>query len=240
MAANDRSYLIGELQKLVKYSDRRIRAIIFTMASSGIRLGAWDYLKWKHVTTLERENTLVAAKLIVYAGEAEEYYTFITPEAYHSLKEWMDYRELHGEKLTPESWLMRDLWQTTDTIERTKRGGNYGLATYPKKIDLKAVKKIINRALRKQGLRQALPDGKRRHEFKEMHAFRKFFQTRAEQVMKHINVELLMGHNLGLTGSYYKPQEAEVLSNYLKAVLQLTIIDITPIKDLEKERERDR
>jgi hypothetical protein len=62
------------------------------MASSGIRIGALDYLKWKHVTPmfLESGNSeIVAAKLLVYAGDAEVYYIFITPEAYNSLKEWM-------------------------------------------------------------------------------------------------------------------------------------------------------
>ena len=36
----------------------------------------------------------------------------------------------HGERITGESWLMRDLWQTTDT----KYGARFGLATYPKRL----------------------------------------------------------------------------------------------------------
>jgi hypothetical protein len=27
------------------------------MASSGIRIGAWDYLKWRHVTPIKDEKT---------------------------------------------------------------------------------------------------------------------------------------------------------------------------------------
>ena len=48
-AANDRAPTIEEIQKLVEYPDRRIKPIVYTMASSGIRIGAWDYLRWKHV-----------------------------------------------------------------------------------------------------------------------------------------------------------------------------------------------
>ena len=56
------------------------------MASSGIRIGAWDYLKWKHVTPIKNEaGQIIAAKIIVYAGDVEEYYSFITPEAFDCL-----------------------------------------------------------------------------------------------------------------------------------------------------------
>ena len=44
-AANDRAPTIEEIRKLVKYPDRRIKAVVYTMVSSGIRIEAWDYLK---------------------------------------------------------------------------------------------------------------------------------------------------------------------------------------------------
>ena len=58
---------------------------------------------------------------------------------------------------------------------------------------------------------------------KRAHGFRKYYKSHAEQVMKPINVEITMGHNIGISASYYKPTEREVLEDYLKAAPLLTI-----------------
>jgi hypothetical protein len=70
--ADDRIPTIEELRKLVEYPDRRIKAIVYTMASSGARVGFWDYLRWSHVRAIEKNGEVIAAKMIVYAGEDDE------------------------------------------------------------------------------------------------------------------------------------------------------------------------
>ena len=134
----------------------------------------------------------------------------------------MEFRRYHGENITGESWIVRDIWQIADV---KIRGGRTGLATHPQKIKIDAIKVIIIRALYEQGVREALPEGqRRRHEFKGAHGFRKFFKTHAEQFMNHSNVELLLGHSAdALQASYYKPTEKDVLSDYLKAADVLSI-----------------
>ena len=114
---------------------------------------------------------------------------------------------------------MRDIWQTTNM----KYGARLGLATVTKKLKSSGVKRILERALWEQGLRRPLKDGEKRHEWKAAHGFRKYYKTHAEQVMKPINVEITMGHDIGVSSSYYKPTEREVLEDYLKAVALLTI-----------------
>jgi hypothetical protein len=68
----------------------------------------------------------------------------------------MDFRASYGEKITGESWLMRDLWQTTNM----NYGAKWGLATNPKKLQSIAVKRLLDRALWEQGIRHTLPPGK--------------------------------------------------------------------------------
>jgi site-specific recombinase XerC len=238
MAANDRAPTVEEIRKLLEYSDRRLKALILVMCSSGLRVGGWDSLKWAHVKPVEREGSVVAGRLVVYPGEREEYYTFCSLEAYNALLEWMNYRKEHGENITGDSWVMRNLWRTSDI--KHQKGGKYGLATIPKRLDSATIKKMIVRTLYRQNLRYALPEGKRRHEFKALHGFRKYFQTNADRIMNHLNVELLQGHKLGLTGSYYKPREDDVLTDYLKAIPLLSINDDNSITIKTKEDNKQR
>jgi hypothetical protein len=75
-SANDRAPTIQEIRKLIEYPDRRIKPIVYIMISSGIRLGSWDFLRWQHIEPITDENEeIIAAKLRVYAGDAEEYYS---------------------------------------------------------------------------------------------------------------------------------------------------------------------
>jgi len=225
--ANDRAPTSEEIQRLIQYPDRRIKPIVCVMVSSGIRIGAWEYLRWKHIRPLDKngrpldrdlpareDGQITAAKISVYGGE-EEYFSFITPEAYHSLKEWMDYRAANGEDINGESPLMRDIFPF-----------KYGRSTAqnPTMILVESVWKIIERGLKEQGIRKPLVKGTKRYEFQGAHGFRKYFKTRAEQAgILPFNVETLMNHSLGISDHYGKPTEYDLFKDYLKAVDSLTI-----------------
>ena len=217
--ADDRAPTLAEIKKLTQYPDIRVKSIVYTMISSGIRIGAFDYLKWKHIIPIEREGKIVAAKIIVYAGEPEQYFSFITPEAYKSLKEWMDYRASYGEKINGNSWLMRDIWQKT----HHRYSHRIGLAVEPEQLKSTAIKNMISSMWQVVGVRNQLGNGQKRHEFKGVHGFRKFFETHCQLVMNHNNIKMLMAHSLGESGNYHRPTETQLLEDYLKAVDLLTV-----------------
>jgi integrase len=209
--AEDRAPTIEEIQKLCEYPDRRIKSIIYVMVSSGIRLGAWDYLRWGHIKPVEKAGKTIG-KVIVYSGDEEEYFTFITPEAYDEVKKWMDYRKASGEEINEKSWVMRQLWNA-------KKGRKFGLVTAPKKLQSSGVKRLVEDALWTQDIRNKSQINGKRYAFQSNHGFRKWFKTRCEMSgMRSINIEILMGHSIGISDSYYRITESELLDDYLKSI----------------------
>jgi hypothetical protein len=187
------------------------------MVSSGIRVGAWDYLKFKHIIPLEREGHVLAAKLIVYGGEDDEYFSFISREAYLELEKWKEYRLKSGEQVTKESWVMRNIWDT-------KKGYTRGLVKAPIKLQSEGVKRLVEDALWTQGIRSKLEDNKKCHEFQTDHGFRKYFMTQClSSRVNPLYAEMLMGHSTGIMDSYNKPTVENLLDEYLKAADALTV-----------------
>jgi hypothetical protein len=220
--ANDRAPTIEEIQKICEYPDRRIKTIVYVMTSSGIRLGAWEDLKWENIKPITK-NGVTLAKITVYAGTEEEYDSFITPEAYNELKKWMDYRKDSGEEINEKSWVMRQLWNA-------KKGRKFGLVTVSKKLKEDGIRSLMEHALWGQGVRKKSQLTGNRYEFQANHGFRKWFKTKCELAgMKSIDVELLMGHSIGIGDAYYRITDDELLEEYLKAVDYLSINKI-PIK----------
>jgi integrase len=215
--ANDRAPSRDEILKLLAYPDRRIDPCLLVMVSSGIRIGAWETLNWGDIEPVEKEGQVLAAKLKAYPGDPEEYLTFISGEAYRSLKEYVDFRQSQGERINAKSPVLRDLF-IPDKLGKGEPG-------QPKRLASNGVKRLLEDALKGTGLRGKLPPGQRRHEWQGAHGFRKFFKTACEKHMKSLHVEMLLGHDTGLNENYYKPSEKELLDDYVKALPDLTIIE---------------
>lgn len=59
--------------------------------------------------------------------------------------------------------------------------------------------------------------------FRQIMDFENGSRQDANSGMKSINIETLMGHSIGISNSYYRATEEELLDEYLKAVDFLTI-----------------
>ena len=233
-SSKDRAYTLDEIHTMCKYPDLRIVPVVYVSASAGLRLGAWNYLKVKHVKPItdKKSGKITCAQIEVYEdedeGEEYTYRTLITKEAYDKLQEWIEFRKKSGEKVTGESWLMRDLWDT-------KAGFTHGVVSEPYQLKASGVKSLIDSALRRTGLRVNLPVGKKRHEVMLTHGFKKWRETALVKTgMPEINLNTLMGHgNPGMIDYYNRP---DLVEEFLKAENYLIIDEANrDLDELKKE-----
>lgn len=238
--SEDRIPTMSEIQKLCEYPDRRIKPIVLLMLSSGMRVSSLQYLKWKHIQPIKSNDFIVGAKVIIFNTKSKKnYFSFITTECYQVLEEWLEFRKSFGEKITGESPVIRDRWK----INSSDYSQFIGLAQFPKKMLTNSIRNLLNDAWKIQGLREEIKTGNR-YEFKASHSFRKFFETQCQKVMKSLHVSLLMGHDTGIVAHYYRPNDDELLDDYLKAIDLLTIneenrlskeVDVLKKKNQEKD-----
>jgi integrase len=99
----EQAYTLKDIQAMLRVTKTtRDRALLLVITTSGIRSGAIPTLKYGHVQDIEN-----CKKLTVYAGDNEEYITFITPEASEALDAYLQERRSSGEKLDRDSPLFR-------------------------------------------------------------------------------------------------------------------------------------
>jgi len=65
---------------------------------------------------VRRNDEVIAAKIIVYAEDAEEYFSFTTSEADYEIEKWMKYCRDSGELFDSSSSVLKSIWDTNNTI----------------------------------------------------------------------------------------------------------------------------
>src|ERR1044071_7748599 len=94
----DRGYTHQEIKTILEYSDQRLKTAFLVLASTGMRVGALQTIR---IGDLENIDNLY--KIIVYAGDNEEYFSFTTPECAKEIDSYLDYRTRRGEKIKKNS-----------------------------------------------------------------------------------------------------------------------------------------
>lgn len=118
----DRGCFHDEIQKILEFSDQRLKTAFLVLASTGIRIGALQSIR---VRDLERIDDLY--KIIIYARDNEEYFTFCTPECATEIDNYLEYRKRRGEQIGQMSYLLvRKFSQKTMTKAKPFKGKALG------------------------------------------------------------------------------------------------------------------
>jgi len=168
------------------------------------------------------DGTYKGAALLIYRGDPESYFTFITPEACKALE------------IYRENW-RADIGQypkLDDPLIKTVS------SPMIRRLAQKGVRKRIDKVVTDIGLRPPLPPWQRRHEVQLDHGFRKYFNTMLRRAkVDYLDKEDMMGHKVGLEKHYerYQEEDFERFPEYQKAIPFLTISDEERIR-LENEK----
>ena len=166
------------------------------------------------------ENVGDVYKLTIYENQEEEYFTFITPEAGHAIESYLDMRRRYGEKIGPDSILIREQFDIRDPFS----------ASTPKAVNTNTLQGLLMQLGERAGIRDKTPlkegqkGGSIRKAVPLSHGFRKAFTTFAlNSKMDIIKRRMLEGHSIGIDEHYAKPSESDLLEEYEKAIDALTI-----------------
>ncbi len=206
------------IRTLCSYPDRRIKPIILSMISAGLRVGAWDFLNVQDLGSAKIEGKTVAGMLTVYRGEGEEYKTRISLEAFNALTEYLEARRQLGEKLTNDSPLIRDLWAG----DRTGKG----LIQYPKRLKSTGVKRLLEDAWAANPNLRIKEPGQKRFDIKATHFGRKYFETCTLKAgLEPWQIKIFRGDILPVDLGYAGFTDEELTKLYLKAGNELAIFE---------------
>ena len=222
----DQPYTREQIKTLIDNSHLRDRCAILLMASSGLRRGALTGLRLKDLEKIAKYNLY---KITVYKKEQEQYITYCTPECSRYIDRYLSWRTNLGEQLSPTSYLFRLGFDTTSNLHITS----------PKPYRAESIGHNIADLLDRTGVRPRKQTRYARTSLMACHGFRKFFHTECiNHNMNPIYAEYLMGHKTGLTKSYFKPTDQELLEGTDQSRGYAAIISYLTIDATSEENQR--
>lgn len=167
-----RDYTKEEISKLLEYcSTIDTEFVILASSSGGLRVGAWNGLRWADVFPIykvdgkykvelkeDEQGSIVCAGMVVYKNTPEQYTALISLEAWEKLQEYKKVWRKKMSRIPIESDHL--------ILDRTSTG-------IP--LTAKTVKKRMEILLIKSGLRGPLTEGNRRHIVPTTHGFRRYW-----------------------------------------------------------------
>jgi integrase len=235
-----------EIIRVLKIAPKRERAIIETMASSGLRLSAALNLQLKHFRDdiWDVEKPCYAIEIPeTLSKEGIPYITFISSEAAESIRDLLLDRSSKGEKLGPETYIF-----VTKKGSRlsAKRFENIWRELCSKAgLDMKPALMPGLHPVGKKGGGVRLVKGFVRYNTR-LHSLRKFFKTACSvNGVDRMASEAFMGHSLsqfGIEGVYdfAISRFSWLRDEYLKVLPALTFLKPLPVLKVENHEARKR
>lgn len=232
----DRIYSNDEIKQLLDHADLRMKVVIYTLISTGIRIGALASLKIKDMEYIEQYK-IYKFKIYNDAEISERYITFCTPECTSTIKKYLEWREKKGDTIKPESPL---IYRRKTMIDRTNGEKKIIFINYfDKPLTSKSLQQAMTRLQKKSNIIPDIPEssiekrGRVRYEVMRCHTFRKIFNTICiKNNVNHYVKEMLLGHKkeLELDRNYYRPLESQLIDEYLKVINDLTVNEENRLK----------
>ena len=202
-----------ELRQILMACDLRGKALIATLASSGMRIGEVLNLRVKDIDFSKRPVTVFIRPEI--AKDRQARYAFISDEAAELLKTYL------GERINnPESYIFQGRHQgvrADGKVRQKSKWKNKPMTYYNAVV-------IFNNALRKAGLDSRDEGGRR---VIHIHTLRKFFFTQLLPILGREITQALMGHKEYLDNAYRRFTLEQLGKYYLKAMPYLTFLSET-------------
>ena len=224
-AVEDKAYTHEQIAQVCSFTDYRMKIAVMLQATSAMRIGAIAdkaggkrYLRVGDLTRIEKHGIY---SIKAYSRTSAQYITFCTPECAKVIDDYLAYRRQQGETITADSPLIREQFSDLN-------------ATRPRPASLKTIEGLVRRAFVKAGLRTVEKGGSsaKRKENMLTHGLRKFAKKNMRKAgIDPVIIEYLMGHRSGdlsmgvtkLMMTYDPSEDSELLTEYLKAVDNLTI-----------------
>jgi len=238
-----RGYTKEEIKKMLELSDDiSTDFIILAFSSGAFRLGGWDGLTWKDVFPIYEVNgefkielekvekgRIVCGAITIYKGSDEQYTALISIEAWNKL---VQYRKL---------WTLKMKRPPTESdpliLERFSK---------PTPLTSIAVKRRIEKVLKKSQIKTPLTEGKKRHDVPLTNGFRRFYDKIMMSVQRKkgtlaglVIKERLLGHAgiIKTDKNYFWTDTLDLVPDYLDAMPELMINEESKLrKKLEDEQ----
>ena len=197
-----RAYTSSEIQTMLTHAKGfRNVALIHFLASTGARIGVFDY-DMTVTNTKKMPDMCMGVKL--YAGEIEEYWGFLTPQASRALNSYYKHRQKLGEVFDE------------DTPIFTAEGPG------AKPLRLNGARSIVYRIVSKCITRHKHGS---RYDVQVDHGFRKRFNTilKLDNSINSNIAEKLMGHKNGLDDVYLVPTLEDMFKEFKKAIRKIEV-----------------